>query len=89
MEILFCLLLLSVIAYVYKKVENPYVKILLIVSAIPVTAYALLFYIVWGMGRRNSDIAASLPCILLIGFLLFKAVQWQRQKSKRKSDDSD
>ena len=88
MWIVFCLLaLLMVIAYVYKKVKNPYVKVLLILLAIPVGSYAFLYYFFWGM--TNSTIASALPCILLFGFVIFKAVQWQRQKSKSKAEDSD
>lgn len=85
MEILFCLLLLSVIAYVYKKVENPYVKYLLLVLAVPIFGYVFLY---WLLAMR-SPLASALPCILVFGFVIFKAIQWQRQKSKRKSEESD
>lgn len=79
--------LLFMIGYVYKKVENPYMKVLLILLAIPVGSYAFLYYFFWGM--KNSTIASALPCILLFGYIIFKAVQWHRQKSKNKSEEAD
>ncbi len=81
------LLALWAIVYVYKRIENPYGKGLLRVLALVVIAYAFLWNITWAMS--GSSIAAGFPCILVFGFAIFKAVQWQIQKSKRKSEESD
>ena len=29
------------------------------------------------------------PCILAFGYVIFKAIQWQRNKSKNKSEEDD
>lgn len=81
------LLALWAIVYVYKRIENPYVKYLLLVLSVCVGAYAFLWNITWAMS--GSSIAAGFPCILVFGYIIFKAVQWQIQKSKRKSEESD
>lgn len=81
------LLVIAAIVYVYKRIENPYGKGLLRVLALVVIAYAFLWNMAWAMS--GSSIAAGFPCILVFGFAIFKAVQWQIQKSKRKTEESD
>ena len=84
-QFVFCLVALCIIAYVHKKIENPYVKFLLMVLAAPLLGYVFLYWLL----ATDSPLASALPCILVIGFIIFKAVQWQRQKSKSKAEDSD
>ena len=81
------LLALWAIVYLYKKIENPYVKFLLLVLSVIVGAYAFMWCGFWA--TSGSPLAAGFPCILVFGYIIFKAIQWQRQKSKNKGEDSD
>ena len=81
------LLLIAAIVYVYKRIENPYGKGLLRVLAICTVVYAFLLGGLWAMS--GSSIAAGFPCILVFGFAIFKAIQWQLKKSKNKSEEAD
>lgn len=81
------LLVIAAIVYVYKRIENPYGKGLLRILALVVIAYAFLWNMAWAMG--GSPIAAGFPCILAFGYIIFKAIQWQRNKSKNKSEEDD
>ena len=81
------LLALWAIVYVYKRIENPYGKRLLGLLAVFVGVYAFMWC---GFGATSgSPLAAGFPCILVFGFAIFKAVQWQIQKSKRKSEEEE
>ena len=81
----FCLVLFPVLVYAYKKVENPYVKSLLLMAAVPTFGVLFFFYLF----AFDSPITPAIPSILVISYAIFKAVQWQRQKSKRKSEEEE
>ncbi len=81
------LLVIAAIVYVYKRIENPYGKGLLRVLAICTVGYAFLWGGLWAMG--GSPLASGFPCILAFGYVIFKAIQWQRNKSKNKSEEDD
>ena len=61
------------------KIENPYLRVLLIALIVPIVGYCM------ALAATGSPIAAVIP-FFIIAFFVYKAVQWQRHKSKNKSD---
>lgn len=64
------------------KIQNPWLKLLLIIIAVPVLAYAFIWYIVLCMS--GNPILTGLPMFLVLGFIIYKAIRWK--KPKREND---
>lgn len=70
------------------KTENPFVKLFIYLVGVPCIIFFAFLLWVWGAGSTSKMNLVMLfwPTVFFI-FLIYKAVQWHRQKNKKDSSD--